>query len=100
MPRRCNTCGFLMISLSGQLAIAQYRAKTDASGDASESTASEATRISRANTAILRFEDLETGTEIERVEDPVFRYTEQVRGRRRERCGSGDAKDGRPQSWK
>jgi hypothetical protein len=64
-----------MISLSGQFAIAQDRDKTDASSDASEYT-----RISRANTAILRFEDIETGAEIERVEDPVFRYTDQVRG--------------------
>jgi hypothetical protein len=66
---------FLIISLPGQLATAQERAKTEAASDASEYA-----RISRANTAILRFEDLETGAEIERIENPIFRYSEQVRG--------------------
>jgi hypothetical protein len=65
----------MMISLPGLLAVAQDREKTDSSEDASEYT-----RISRANTANLRFEDIETRSEIERVENPVFRYTEQVRG--------------------
>jgi hypothetical protein len=64
-----------MISLPGQFVIAQDRDKTDSSDDAPEYA-----RISRVKTAALRFEDVETGAEIKRVEDPIFRYTEQVRG--------------------
>jgi hypothetical protein len=65
----------VMISLAGLLAVAQDLGKTDSSSDASKYI-----KIARANTAIFRFEDIETGAEIERVENPVFRYTEQVRG--------------------
>jgi hypothetical protein len=65
----------LVIVGPGALAIAQDRDNADSSGDGSEYI-----RIAREKTATLRIEDVETGAEIERVENPVFRYTEQVRG--------------------
>jgi len=64
----------LVISLVGLLAVAQDGGKTDSSGDATEYI-----KIARANTANFRLEDIETKAEIERVEDPVFRYTEPLR---------------------
>lgn len=67
---RCSSV--LLICLPRPCAVAQERDKTGA--------ASEFTSIAREKMAIFRFEDIETGAEIERVEKPVFRYSEQVRG--------------------
>ncbi len=46
----------------------------------SASQAAEQIRTARASTEIISIEDAESGSEIERVEDPVLRYTEPVRG--------------------
>jgi hypothetical protein len=77
MRVQCGRCSvsLLMISLAGLPAVAQDGGKPVSSSDTSEYI-----KIARANAETLRFEDMETGAEIERVENPVFRYTEPVRG--------------------
>jgi hypothetical protein len=42
--------------------------------------AAEQIRAARANAGLISIQDVESGSEIERVEDPVLRYTEPVRG--------------------
>ena len=65
----------LVIGLHGLPANAQDREKTDSPDDAVDYI-----KIARANVAMFRFEYIETEAEIERVENPVFRYVEPTRG--------------------
>ena len=65
----------LAVGLLGLTAVAQEPASTDLASEAAEQV-----RTARANLAIISIQDVETGSEIECVEDPVLRYTEPVRG--------------------
>lgn len=49
----------------------------------SSSEAAEQIKVARANTALFKIQDDETGENIERVENPVLRYAEQSRGNTR-----------------
>jgi hypothetical protein len=59
----------------GLSAVAQESPKPDSAVEAAEHI-----KIARANAALFRIQDAETGEDIERVENPVLRYTEPVRG--------------------
>ena len=72
--RRESVC-WLVIGMAGAFIIAQDRGRADPSTDASEFIKS-----ARDILKNFRIEDVETGTEIERVENPVFRYLEPIRG--------------------
>ena len=65
----------ILIGVLSLSAVAQESAKSDSSSEAAEQI-----KTARANTALFRFQDAATGAEIERVENPVLRYTEPVRG--------------------
>lgn len=69
-------CVSLMLSgANGSPTIAQESAKLD-----SATAAAEHIKIARANAALFRIQYAETEEDIERVENPVLRYTEPVRG--------------------
>lgn len=71
----CCFVGLLMIGAIGLSTVAQESSKTD-----SVSEAAEHIKIARANTALFRIQYAETEEDIERIENPVLRYTEPVRG--------------------
>ncbi len=69
---------FVSLMLSGSLtlsAAAQETAKSDSTVDAADYVA-----IARVNAALFRIQEVATGAEIQRLENPVLRYTEPVRG--------------------
>jgi hypothetical protein len=68
-------CLSLAIGLLSPTALAQEPASTESASEAAEQL-----WTARANTALISIQDAESGFEIERVEDPVLRYTEPVRG--------------------
>ncbi len=68
-------CLGLLVGLLGLTAGAQEPVSDDAASDAAEQV-----RIARANTATISMRDVESGSEIEPVENPVLQYTEPVRG--------------------
>lgn len=73
--KSCVT-GFVMSGAVGcWQAVAQEESKTDATSEAAEFI-----KAARANTAIFRIQDAQTGKEFERVENPVLRYTVPDRG--------------------
>lgn len=65
----------LLIGPIGLIALAQEPAPTRSTGEAAEQIG-----IARANAAIISIQDVDSGSAVERVEDPVLRYTEPVRG--------------------
>lgn len=65
----------LLIGPIGLIALAQEPASTRSTSEAAEQIG-----IARANAAIISIQDVESGSVIERVEDPVLQYTEPVRG--------------------
>lgn len=67
----------LPIGLLSLTAVAQEPVSTDAAGEAVD----DELRAARANVEIISIQDAESGAAIERVEDPVLRYTEPVRGK-------------------
>lgn len=71
---RCFIAGILS-GVIGLAAVAQESPKTDSAVEATKHI-----KIARANAALFRIQYAETGEEIERVENPVLRYTEPVRG--------------------
>jgi len=64
----------MITGVLGLLAIAQEEPKPDATSEAAEFL-----KAARANAAIFRIQDAKTGEVIERVENPVLRYTEPTR---------------------
>lgn len=66
----------LLIALLSLTAVAQDPVSTD-----SESETADELGTARDNVALISILDVETGSEIERVENPVLRYTEPVRGK-------------------
>ncbi|MBW3539062.1 MAG: hypothetical protein KY476_02215 [Planctomycetes bacterium] len=65
----------LLIGLLSLTAVAQEPVSADSASEAAEQI-----KTARANAAIISIQDAESGSEIERVEKPVLRYTEPVRG--------------------
>jgi hypothetical protein len=65
----------LLVGLHALAAVAQEAGSTDPANDAAEHL-----KAARANIAIISIQDVESGSEIECVEDAVFSYTEPVRG--------------------
>ncbi len=70
---RCSVT--LLMGLLSLTAAAQERDSTDSASEAAEQITA-----ARENAAIISIQDAESGSEIERVEDPVLQYTEPVRG--------------------
>ena len=66
---------WMMTGALGLSAVAQETAKPESSNEAAEHL-----KIARANTALFRIQYAETEEDIERIENPVLRYTEPVRG--------------------
>ena len=66
---------FASLMLSGSIGLPAVAQET-----ASFAEALEHLQIARANTALFRIQYAETKEDIERVENPVLRYTEPVRG--------------------
>ncbi len=72
MKFNCCLAGLMMIGLS---AVAQESSTTDSAAEAAEQM-----KIARTNVTLFRIQDVETGADIERIENPVLRYAEPVRG--------------------
>ncbi|HLQ46720.1 MAG TPA: hypothetical protein VK137_18395 [Planctomycetaceae bacterium] len=75
LPLVCGLLSLMMTGVLGPSAIAQEKAQTDSSSEVAEYL-----KIARAQTELVRLQDVETGADIERVENPVYRYSEPVRG--------------------
>ena len=63
------------VALSGLSLLAQEKAQTGLPSEVADYL-----KIARAQTEQVRLQDAETGADIERVENPVYRYSEPVRG--------------------
>ncbi|TXT32347.1 MAG: hypothetical protein FD138_2071, partial [Planctomycetota bacterium] len=68
----------LLIPLFCWEGIAQEQSPSNSASEAAEQI-----KAARANTALFKIQDAESGAEIERVENPVLRYAEQSRGNTR-----------------
>jgi hypothetical protein len=66
---------FTLSGVLGLLAVAQEGSKPDAANEAAEFL-----KAARANAALFRIQDVKSGADIERIENPVLRYTEPLRG--------------------
>jgi hypothetical protein len=69
---------YFLSLLIGSLSMAVLAQEPGATDSASE--AAEQIKAARANAATISIQDAESGAQIERVENPVFQYTEPVRG--------------------
>jgi hypothetical protein len=65
----------LLIGLFSLAAVAEEPASAESAREAAEQI-----KAARSNAATISIQDIESGSEIERVEDPVLQYTEPVRG--------------------
>lgn len=65
----------LLIGLLSLTAFAEEPVSTDSASEADDQI-----KAARASAAIISIQDVESGSEIERVENPVLQYTEPVRG--------------------
>lgn len=73
--KSCLIGGLVSLALSGWLVFAQEEPNSDVTAEAAEFL-----KAARANAALFTIQEAKTGKEIERVENPVFRYKEIARG--------------------